>query len=357
MDVREIVADLVFVVRAPVDGIEQALNEVAGLSMAWRKIATVMRVLNSPWILPRSYRRELLSIANTYFSAGSDPAITFMALLNRYNSVLNQWAEWQGQALTAMIAIAIMLGVLSFLVILGVPPAVPAVGLILVPFIHYFQLEITKYDYVNPSIAAAITGVIAYAISQYVLGLGIIQSALLVGIAVGVSFAALYMPQFALFIRNYLGMPQRVLESFGELLTVPNPQPPKPITVVERELRPLWDYAYSVGVREFIERVNIVVDSLVTFIRRSVTTGMIYGPFISISYAFMLFVAYILYGINVSQVTGIPMPITLNPQAITLSLIPFAITTAVLTGKAIHSIGLGISLVPLFLAPLIPLVW
>ena len=359
MNIREVIADLVFVVRAPIDGIEEAIDEVANLSKAWRKIATVMKVLNSPWALPRNYRRELLGIANTYFSAGSDPSVTFMALLNKYNALLNQWSEWQGQALTAMIVMAIMIGVLSFLAILDVPPVVSIVGLVLIPMIHYFQVEVVKYDYVKPSIAAVITGVTAFTISQYILrlGLSITQLALPIGIAAGAGFAALYMPQFTKFIRDYMGMSHRVLESFGELLTVPNPRPPRPVTIVERELRPLWEYAYSVGMREFIERVNIVVDSLITFIRRTVTTGLIYGPFTAVSYAFMIFVAYLLHGINMTSMTGVSVPIALNPQTITLALVPLAVTTAVITGKAIHSIGLGISLVPLFLLPIIPLVW
>ncbi|WP_243676422.1 hypothetical protein [Vulcanisaeta distributa] len=100
-----------------------------------------------------------------------------------------------------------------------------------------------------------------------------------VAIGSGLGFTTLYIPQFINFIRNYLGLPpQRVLNTFNELLTIPNPQPPRPVTIVERELRPLWDYAYSVGVREFVERVNILVDSMIDFIRRSVTTGFIYGP-------------------------------------------------------------------------------
>ncbi len=91
------------------------------------------------------------------------------------------------------------------------------------------------------------------------------------------------------------------------------------MTIVERELRPLWEYAYSVGVREFIERVNMVVDSLITFIRRNVMTGLIYGPFTTISYIFMLFIAYLLHGMSYAQVTGMPIPFTLNPQAVALA--------------------------------------
>ena len=357
MNIREIVADLIFIIRAPIDGVEEAMDEVSSLSKAWKKMATIMKVLNSPWAMPRNYRRELLGVAASYFSAGSDPSVTFMALLNKYNALLNQWSEWHAQALTAMIVMAIMLGVLSFMAILGAPPIVSVVGLVLAPLIHYFQIELTKYDYTKPGIAAAIAGSTAFAIGQYIMHLTTNQLTLLTGIGAGAGFAALYMPQFIKFYKDYLGIPHRVLESFGELLTVPNPRPPRPVTIVERELRPLWEYAYSVGMREFIERVNMVVDSLVTFIRRNVNTGFIYGPFTAISYAFMVFVAYMLHGISLTQVTGVSMPITLNPQAVALALVPLAITTAVIAGKAMHSIGLGISLVPLFLAPIIPLVW
>ncbi len=168
-----------------------------------------MKVLNSPWALPRNYRRELLSTASAYFSAGSDPGVTFMALLNKYNALLNQWVEWQWQALTAVIITAVMLGVLSFLTILGAPPTVSLVGLVLVPLIHYFQVELTRYDYVKPGMAAIAAGSTALVIGQYTMHLGTAQLTLLTGIGAGAGFAALYIPQLTKFIRDYLGMPHR----------------------------------------------------------------------------------------------------------------------------------------------------
>ncbi len=189
------------------------------------------------------------------------------------------------------------------------------------------------------------------------MGLSALRLVFAVAIGSGLGFATLYIPQFIRFIRNYLGLPQRVLNSFNELLTIPNPQPPRPITIVERELRPLWDYAYSVGVREFVERVNILVDSMIDFIRRSVVTGFVYGPFVGVGYAFMTFTAYILAGIHAVTMTGMNLPVSLNPQLINSTLIPLAIATAILTGKSMHSIGLGISLIPIFLIPLTPLIW
>ncbi|WP_243676438.1 hypothetical protein [Vulcanisaeta distributa] len=129
MDVRELVADLVFIVRSPVDGIDNAVSESARLSRAWRRVATVLRVFNNPWVLPRSYRRELISIASSYFIAGSDPSITFLALMSKFSNWLNQQLDWQSKALTAVIVIAIMLGVASFMAILGAPPTISLVGL------------------------------------------------------------------------------------------------------------------------------------------------------------------------------------------------------------------------------------
>ncbi len=357
MNLRESVSDLVFIIRVPIEGVEFAVNESAKLSRAWAKIATILNSLGSPWMLPRNYRRELVALASTYFSAGSDPGITFLALMNKYTSLLNQQIDFQTQALIAVTVLSIMIGILSFLIILGVPFIVGVLGIILVPVIHYFQVEVTKYDYRKPSIVGIIAGTVGYALG-YFLHLGIEKLVITTLLGFGIGFAVLYLPQLLRFARDYAGLGSRVLRSFGELLNSPSPEPLRPMTIIERELMPLWDYAYSVGVREFVERIVMVVSVFIDYVKRSITTGLIYGPFITISYAFMLFTVYILSSLNASvALANVPMPITFNIGNLSTALIVLAISTAVLTGKAIHSIGLGITLIPVFLAPLIPLVW
>ena len=352
MDIREIVADLIFIVRAPVDGINEAIIASSKYSKEWRRIGTLLSAVQTPWVLPRGYRRELVGVASTYFSAGSDPSITFMALYNKYTTVLNQWVEWEYQALSAVTAISIMMGLLALMVILGAPPLLPIVNLALVPILHYYQISITIYDYRRPSITGLLGGVAGLAIGLG-LGLGVSKSVILTLIGGSIGFSIYYIPQFLAFIRNYTGLPGRVLSSFGELLTVHNPRPPKPLTIIERELRPLWDYAYSVGVREFIERVNMLIDYLLSFVRRSVTTGIVFGPFTVIGYIFVLFTFIILHSIKI----GFTIPINISPEALANTLIPLAVSTSILTGKAIHSIGLGIVLIPLFLLPIILMTW
>ncbi|WP_054857966.1 hypothetical protein [Vulcanisaeta sp. JCM 16159] len=357
MNLRESVSDLVFIIRVPIEGIEFAVNESAKLSRTWAKIATILNSLGNPWMLPRNYRRELVALASTYFSAGSDPGVTFLALMNKYTSLLNQQVEFQSQALIAVTVLSIMIGVLSFLIILGVPSVVGVLGIALVPVIHYFQVEVIRYDYKGPSFAGIIAGVISY-VAGYFLHLGMDRLVMVTLFGFGIGFAILYLPQLLRFVRDYAGLGSRVLKSFGELLNSPSPEPLRPITIIERELMPLWDYAYSVGVREFVERIVMVVSAFIDYVRRSITTGLIYGPFITIGYVFMLFTTYILSSLNAgAALANVPMPVTFNISSLSTALIVLAVSTAVLTGKAMHSIGLGITLIPVFLAPLIPLVW
>jgi hypothetical protein len=187
-------------------------------------------------------------------------------------------------------------------------------------------------------------------------------------IAFGVGFAALYMPQFIRFAKDYVGMYSRVSKSFGELLLVHDPKPPTPRTLVERELAQLWDYAYSRGSRDVVERVNMVVDSFMNFIRQVVRSGFLYGPFIAVSYAMMLALTAMLLALHapaiassaVSSATGITSAASIisglaNTNAIFTMLIALGASTSIVVGKAMHSIGLGVSLVPLFLAPVIAL--
>jgi hypothetical protein len=176
------------------------------------------------------------------------------------------------------------------------------------------------------------------------------------------------MPQFIRFARDYLGMYGRVSRAFGELLLVHDPKPPTPKTLVERELIQLWDYAYSRGSRDVVERVNMVVDSFTNFIRQVVRSGFLYGPFIAVSYAMMLALAAMLLALHapalassaVSSAVGITGAVSFiaglaSANVLLTMLIALGASTSIVVGKAMHSIGLGISLLPLFLAPIIAL--
>jgi hypothetical protein len=187
-------------------------------------------------------------------------------------------------------------------------------------------------------------------------------------ITFGIGFAVLYMPQFTRFAKDYLGMYSRVSKSFGELLLVHDPKPPTPRTLVERELVQLWDYAYSRGSRDVVERVNMVVDSFMNFIGQVVRSGFVYGPFIAVSYALMVALVAMLLALHapalassaVSSATGISSAASIisgltNVNAIFTMLIALGASTSIIVGKAMHSIGLGISMIPLFLAPIIAL--
>jgi len=126
--------------------------------------------------------------------------------------------------LTAVIVLSIMTGVLAFMVILGAPPIVGLINLLYIPLIHYYQMELVKYDYVKPMISGLAGLGIGLAVSLLLLKLPALMTAAVSIIAFGIGFAALYMPQFIRFARDYLGMYSRVSKSFGELLLVQRPQ-------------------------------------------------------------------------------------------------------------------------------------
>jgi hypothetical protein len=329
----------------------------------------LLNVVTTPWLLRRGgYRRELLAYAHSFVASGTDPDIAFMAILNKLNNVLSSRLQWVNASLTAVIVLSIMTGVLAFLTILGAPPIVGLINLLYIPLIHYYQIELTKYDYVKPLISGFVGLGIGLAVSLLLLRLPALMVATVSIMAFGIGFAALYMPQFLKFARDYLGMPNRMSRAFGELLLVHDPKPPTPRTLVERELVQLWDYAYSRGSRDVVERVNMVVDSFMNFIRQVVRSGFVYGPFIAVSYAMMLALAAMLLALHapalassaVSSASGISSAASIisgltNVNAIFTMLIALGASTSIVVGKAMHSIGLGISIIPLFLAPIIAL--
>ena len=367
--IKEYIADLVFVIRAPEDGMDLAVGEASRLSKAWFRLSMLLNVVNTPWLLRRGgYRRELLAYAHSFVTSGTDSDVAFMAILNKLNNVLSSRLQWVNASLTAVIVLSIMTGVLAFLTILGAPPIVGLINLLYIPLIHYYQVELVKYDYIKPIIGDSAGLSIGLAVSLLLLRLPGLMTAAVSIITFGIGFAALYMPQFIRFVRDYLGMPNRVSKSFGELLLVSDPKPPVPRTIVEKELIKLWDYAYSRGSRDVVERVNMVVDSFTNFIRQVVRSGFVYGPFIAVSYALMLALAAMLLAFHapalassaVSSASGIGSAASIisgltNVNAIFTMLIALGASTSIIVGKAMHSIGLGISMIPLFLAPIIAL--
>jgi len=367
--IKEYIADLIFVIKAPEDGVDLAVGEASRLSRSWFRLSMLLNVVNSPWLLRRGgYRRELLAYAHSFVASGTDPDVAFMAILNKLNSVLSSRLQWVNASLTAVIVLSIMTGVLAFMTILGAPPIVGLINLLYIPLIHYYQIELAKYDYIKPMISGLAGLGIGLTVSLLLLKLPALMTAAVSIIAFGLGFAVLYMPQFLKFIKDYLGMYNRVSKSFGELLLVSDPKPPTPRTLVERELVQLWDYAYSRGSRDVIERVNMVVDSFTNFIRQVVRSGFLYGPFIAVSYAMMLALVAMLLALHapalassaVSSATSISSAASIisglaNTYALFVMLIALGASTSIVVGKAMHSIGLGVSLIPLFLAPVIAL--
>jgi hypothetical protein len=367
--IKEYIADLVFVIKAPDDGTDLAVSEASRLSKAWFKISMLLNVVTTPWLLRRGgYRRELLAYAHSFVASGTDPDVAFMAILNKLNNVLSSRLQWVNASLTAVIVLSIMTGVLAFMTILGAPPIVGLINLLYIPLIHYYQVELVKYDYIKPIIGGSAGLSIGLAASLLLLKLPGLMTAAVSIITFGIGFAVLYMPQFIRFAMDYLGMPNRVSKSFGELLLVSDPKPPVSRTIVEKELIKLWDYAYSRGSRDVVERVNMVVDSFMNFIGQVVRSGFLYGPFIAVSYAMMLSLTAMLLALHapalassaVSSASGIGSAASIisglaNTYALFTMLIALGASTSIVVGKAMHSIGLGISLLPLFLAPIIAL--
>jgi hypothetical protein len=367
--IKEYIADLIFVIKAPDDGTDLAVSEASKLSRSWFRLSMLLNVVATPWLLRRGgYRRELLAYAHSFVASGTDPDIAFMAILNKLNNVLNSKLQWINASLTAVIVLSIMTGVLAFMVILGAPPIVGLINLLYIPLIHYYQIELTKYDYVKPMISGLAGLGVGLAVSQLLFKLPALMTATISIMAFGIGFAVLYMPQFVRFARDYLGMPNRVSRAFGELLLVHDPKPPTPRTLVERELVQLWDYAYSRGSRDVVERVNMVVDSFTNFIRQVVRSGFVYGPFIAVSYAMMLPLTAMLLALHapafassaVSSASGISSAASIisglaNTYALFVMLIALGASTSIIVGKAMHSIGLGVSLIPIFMAPIIAL--
>ncbi len=356
MKLRRIANVLLFTLLMPMIGVEEACREIAkgGLpeDRVFQRLYEHYRIHKS---FPQyTFEAELLHAAIHLEFAGLGHAYVFERLFTMVMDWFDDMRRSIPELYTALITVIIGIA-LNNVVIILLTPSMPVLSLIqlvslmVIPIIHRFQPEVFEYSYKPPLLAMAVIAPISYIISHDMLITLFVSTC---------AFAAFYLPQFVRNLVSWRMIGFRIRHSFQSLLYDPVPTPLRPYTALEGELSRVWELARLVGSQEFVGRVIILVDRTLYFIRTLMRGSAFYGMFIPIGYMITLVITQAFLGvmspIGFTAIGSVPMLMP-NKDVLEVMLLISAIVTSLSFGKALHSIGLGVSLMPIFLAPIIAL--
>lgn len=331
MKIRELVNLTLLVLMSPVVGYEEAIRLTGG-NVELTKAG-----------------RMLLNMARHYEQSGISYDAYFEFLNQRFSNMVDDWRRMSSEVnlsvLMLTIAVVMLEALMIMLIGVGLIASILVLSpLLLIPLIHANQLKLYEYDYIKPTALGFTSASLVYLITHsldYTI------------IAFSVGFSILYMPQFINFIKLIANLERRVMEPILELTWNPNPREIIGSSIIEREFSRIRDIAYSVGAPYFVTRTARVVDSLIFQIKSMFRDNVVYGVLVPINYiALIEFVEFINNAISSTMVNA-SFNSPFNYHVPPIILLTSALTTAVLTGKVIHSVGLGLSIICVFLIPLL----
>ncbi|MGC8597575.1 MAG: hypothetical protein ACP5NY_06650 [Thermocladium sp.] len=331
MKLRELIDYSIFVLISPLLGTSGAIKMINDES--WNKM--------EEGDAGSGFRAELYRAAINYEQAGTGADSSFEFLNNALRINLEKTRRDAGEALSSVLMVVIGLSISMILTMLlgGSSIFFPIMLLAMIPLIHYFQVEVTKYDYTLPSILGAVVGITTLLITKnYSYSL----------IAGSIAFSGPYIAQFK---RSFIfigPIKSTVMNSFNELMWSPDPTPLPTGTLIGEEFERLFEAARTIGAPLFLSKVNRVVYDMLSWIEDNNRTLLLYGLVIPIPYILLCMVTRIL-AINVIPMQG-PFPILPSLNKSREALMMDGIVSSILTGKSIHSIGVGIMLIPIFIA-------
>ncbi|WP_291767119.1 hypothetical protein [Caldivirga sp. UBA161] len=331
MRIRELVNLTLLILMSPLVGCEEAIRLI-GDNIELTKAG-----------------KALLTMARHYEQSGISYDAYFEFLNQRFSNMVEDWRRMSSEVNLSVLMLTMALVMLEALMIMligvGLAGSILILApLLLIPLIHVNQLKLYEYDYVKPTTIGFTSALLVYLITHS------LNYAIM---AFSLGFSILYMPQFLNFIRLIVNLEQRIMEPILELTWNPNPREIMGSSIIEREFSRIRDIAHSIGAPYFVTRAARVVDSLVFQIRSMFRDNVVYGVLIPINYiALIEFLKFINGTISAATINA-SFNSPFNYHVPSVMLLASALTTAVLTGKVIHSIGLGLSIMCLFLIPLL----
>jgi len=258
------VEELVFALKAPLLGWREAAG---GLPRLGKLARLALFMPRSPYG-PMARRGRLLLMARS-LEGGASPEAYFQQLLSEVRFNLSQDAEAVDQLLTVMLTGVIALGIVASLGFYGplslVVMVLIGVGAMLtIPRAYYPTIDDT--DLMGLALAVGV-GIAAARLADGYLALAL---SMLV-------YGSLKAPSLIHDVRLVAGLPTRVVASFNEVLTRPNPTPIRDLSPIEAGLMRLWGEARRIGAPAFVGFANELVLEYINTVRGALNLALAYG--------------------------------------------------------------------------------
>ncbi len=366
-NLRRLINMLIYILLAPVIGHEEASQQIAiGNRKEDKVFINIIRRLRAGAISSsKTIEEELITISKNLELSGVEPTMHFEYLQMKVTDYISNLKKRYSDLLSAMLTGVIGLFMFSIMMSLFTDSLILKIFFMLIPLVflinvHVNQLEVIKYNYVKPLIISTAMSCIIILI-LYVSHIIVISSLDFVKyfiLTFSLLFSIFYIPQLSQFIGLIVNINNRIIRPIHELLWNPTGVKIRGSTVLEKEIERFVELGRSICSPWFISRISRLVDSLVDLIRSSVRSSILYGMFIPVGFILVMYSLAIFTkftipsaGYMYNNLHNIPMILSLlnmysRSQIRILRLIG-SVVTSLVTGKTIHSIGLGICLIPL----------
>ncbi len=370
---RKLINMLIYILLAPILGHEEACRIIAEEGSKEDKIfINILRKLKARGIIsPRTIEEELLTISKNFELSGVDSTVYFEYLQMKVTEHLTSLKKRYSDMLSAILTGVIGIFMFSIILSLFTTSVISRFIALLIPLafilnIHVNQIEIVQYNYKIPTIIATLCTILMFIILHYAFKIDIFSITMfeILVLTFSISFAVLYVPQFLKFVNLILNINNRVIRPIHEMLWDPMKVNIKGDTLIEREIQRLIKLGKSICSPWFISRISRLVDSLIDLIKSSIRSSILYGIFIPVGF-FLVINALSIFSTlspslnnisllnNMHNLYNIPIMLSFislcNRTQLKIFQLVGAIVTSMVTGKTIHSIGLGISLIPIML--------
>lgn len=331
MRVSDLVNLMLLVLMSPLIGSEEAVKLIGGYTKLTRA------------------GKLLLTMARHYEQSGISYDAYFEFLMQRFSNIIEDWGRMSNEINISVLMLTMVLVMIEALVVMlvsinAIEVLTVVMPLLLVPLIHVNQLKMYDYDYLKPTMTGTTSSIAVYLITH---------NSLYTITAFSLGFAVLYMPQFLGFVRLIMNLEHRVMEPILELTWNPTPREIIGSSIIEREFSRIRDIAYSIGAPYFIAKAIRVMDSVIFRLKTMFRDNVIYGALIPINYVALVEFAEFINGALAKTAIEAAPNLLFNYHVPPLILLASAVTSAVLTGKVVHSLGLGLSIIFIFTIPLL----
>ncbi len=359
---RRIVNILIYILIAPLVGHEEACRYIMSYGDKEDRYfyTALLRSKVRNYLSPKSIEEQLISISRNYEISNIDSSTYFEYLFNKVLEYFEYLKKRISDLYIAVLTGSIGLFLFSLTIVLLIPQPVLkvvsiAMPLLFIPLVHLNQLDIYEYRYRIPILVSSLSAILVLIICL-VLHVDTLFTILLTLLIFCITFSLLYIPQFLKFINLILNVNSRILTPMYRLMWNPISATMIRESKFEREIWRLIELGQRIGAPWFISRIARLVDSLVSMVMHIYKTGIIYSIFIPAGYLVTSYVINMIYNTPISA-----LPYSYYTPSILLSVFTLlrcrimfliymfvgSVVASLLTGKAMHSLGLGVCIIPI----------